>query len=83
MILDWLQTCTLTHTVVSANPLARLKLIMTLYHVKSILMSTKTNILYLVVIFRQKKICLFPVTQQTLIFCSDPKVFIALEDNMQ
>ena len=31
---------------------------------------------------RKKKICLFPVTRPTLIFCCDPKVFIAFEDKM-
>ena len=29
-----------------------------------------------------KKICVFPVTRPTLIFCCDPKVFIAFEDKM-
>ena len=31
---------------------------------------------------RIKKICVFPVTRPTLIFCCDPKVFIAFEDKM-
>ena len=31
---------------------------------------------------RKKKICVFPVTRPTLIFCCDPKVFIAFEDKM-
>ena len=30
----------------------------------------------------KKKICPFPVTRPTLIFCLDPKVFIALDDKM-
>ena len=30
---------------------------------------------------KKKKLCLFPVTRQTLIFCSDPKVFIAFDDS--
>ena len=31
---------------------------------------------------RKKKICVFPVTRPTPIFCCDPKVFIAFEDEM-
>ena len=34
------------------------------------------------VLRRIKKICVFPVTRQTLIFCCDPKVFIAFEDKL-
>ena len=30
----------------------------------------------------KKKIIVFPVTRPTLIFCCDPKVFIAFEDKM-
>ena len=51
-------------------------------HVEFFMQSKINSQLGMVLLRHKKKICVFPVTRPTLIFCCDPKVFIAFEDKM-